>query len=93
MPFRAAAQDTVARWIKECMEAAGVDVEKYNVHSTRKAATSAASEAAVPLATILRATGWASGHTFAKYYKLPIVQHAEFANAVLSGNVRPAHTN
>ena len=75
------------------MESAGMDVEKYNVHSPRKAATSAVSEASVPLATILRAAGWASSHTFANYYKLPIVRHAEFANAVLIGGVQPTHTN
>ena len=84
-PFTPAARGTISRWIKECMEASGIDVDIYTAHSTRKAATSAASEASVPLATILRAAGWASRHTFARYYQLPIVSHSEFADGVLTG--------
>ena len=93
-PFNAATGGTLARWIKELMEMAGIDVSIYTTHSTRKAATSQASELSVPLGTILRAAGWASHHTFAQYYKLPVVAHTTFANAVLAPyNVRTSHQN
>ena len=93
-PFTAATANTLARWIKELMEVAGINISIYTTHSTHKAATSQASESLVPLGTILRAAGWASHHTFAPYYKLPVVDHNTFATAVLTPlNTLSKHQN
>ncbi len=92
--FTPATGSTVSRWIREMMEQAGIDTSIYKTHSTRKSSTSAA-EASVPLATILRAAAWRSASTFAQYYRLPVVQHDQFAAAVLNpGVVAPiSHIN
>ncbi len=92
-PFKAAAQSTLAGWIRQCMANAGVDVSLYTTHSTRKAATSQAAEVSVPLGTFLKAAGWSNSHTFAQYYKLPVVQHDTFATAVLAPPGRASHFN
>ncbi len=82
-PYGPAAQSTVAGWIRTCMEQAGIDVSLYTTHSTRKASTSQASTMSVPLGTILRAAGWSNASTFAQFYRLPVMDHDTFANAVL----------
>ncbi len=85
-PYTPAAQSTIAGWIKSVMADAGIDTSLYTTHSTRKASTSQAAEVSVPLGTIMKAAGWAGSSTFAQYYRLPVVKHDTFANAVL----RPA---
>ena len=91
-PFTAAAGSTISGWIKTCMTQAGIDTSVYTTHSTRKASTSKA-DVSVPLVTILRAAGWASGHTFAQYYKLPMLNHMDFAAAVLNPVNQSPHFN
>ena len=92
-PYTAAAQDTISGWIRQCMSAAGIDTSVYKTHSTRKASTSTASESFVPIGTIMRAAGWSNSVTFAQFYKLPVVDHASFANSVLSRTVPLSHHN
>ncbi len=46
-PYNAEAGGTISRWIKELMEAAGIDMAVYTSHSMRKAATSQASDSSV----------------------------------------------
>ena len=91
-PHTPASRDTVSGWIKCAMKKAGIDTSVYTTHSTRKASTSQALKS-VPLATILKAAGWAGSQTFAQFYKLPVMGHHSFANAVLTTQVRPAHLN
>lgn len=82
-PHQQTSRDTISRWIKTVMFAAGINVEKFAPHSTRAASTSKAVQSKVPLSTILRTAGWTNECTFAKFYKKP-VQNAElFAQAVI----------
>ena len=41
-PYKAIARDTLSRWIKTTMKAAGINTEVFSAHSTRSASTSAA---------------------------------------------------
>ncbi len=81
-PHGVAAKDTIKNWVKTFMSEAGVDVSKYKVHSTRAASTSKAANS-LPLSSILKAAGWATGSTFAAHYHRPVVEHSAFAEAVL----------
>ena len=63
----AASTDTISRWLKQVMTAAGIDTSIFKPHSTRSAATSAAKVADVPLDEIMATAGWRSSsvHVFA----------------------------
>ena len=65
-PHGPASKDTISRWIKQTMKAAGIDTTVFKPHSTRGAATSAAKAANVPLQEIMNTAGWRSDSTFAK---------------------------
>lgn len=67
-PHEAVSRDTFSRWVKTVLEEAGIDTKRYGSHSTRAASTSAAASKGVPLCTIMKAAGWSSKHTFAKFY-------------------------
>lgn len=74
---------TLARWIKQVMSDARVDISLYGAHSTRAAATSAAHARDIPIDNILQTAGWSSAATFAKYYNKPIAKGNTFAKALL----------
>ena len=75
-------QDCVARWIRDAMKAAGIDMGYYKAHSSRGAAVSKAHKL-VPLNIVLDAAGWSNARTFAKHYKRPIEEGSTFAKAIL----------
>ena len=60
-PHGPASKDTISRWIKQTMKAAGIDTTVFKPHSTRGAATSAIQE-------IMNTAGWRSDSTFTKFY-------------------------
>lgn len=88
-PFSGAAKGTLARWIKNTLTAAGVDMNIFTPHSTRAAATSAMARARIPVATILRCAGWSREQTFARYYKKE-VENKELSVAHLLGKKQTA---
>ena len=73
-PHKRASKDTISRWLKETLMAAGVDTSIYSPYSVRSASTSAAKARGVPIDQILTAGGWSNLSTFAKYYNKPITQ-------------------
>lgn len=83
-PHGKVSKDTVARWVKNTMRAAGVDVSVFKPHSTRAVSTSTAQNADVPIANILAAAGWTSEKTFQTYYNKPVnTEQNVFAESVL----------
>ena len=81
-PHKAASRDTIRRWTKDTMSAAGIDMTIFTPHSTRSATTSSAATR-VPQATILATAGWSQASTFQKYYQKPITNDSAFADSVL----------
>ena len=73
----AAHHDTLARWIKGMLEAAGVDTQKFQAHSCRAASTSAAALAGVSLTTIIKSASWSNVTTYKKFYQKEIEQFYE----------------
>jgi len=85
-PYNAASNDTIRRWTRDILTAAGIDINIFKAHSTRAASTSCAAMA-LPLSTIIRSAGWSSTSTFTKYYQKPI----EHENCLAEGILGP-HT-
>lgn len=88
-PHRAATAQSISRWIKQVLSESGVDTRTFSAHSTRHAATSAASSAGLSVDTIRKTAGWTGTSTaFARFYNRPILNcdESDFARAVLSSN-------
>lgn len=83
-PHRPATAQTVSRWIKQVLAESGVDVATFSAHSTRHAATSAASVAGVSVDVIRKTAGWTSGsQTFARFYHREVLpDEGTFAKSV-----------
>ena len=71
-PHSPVTKDTIARWVREVMKLAGIDVALFTPHSMRAASTSALARAKVPLHTILETAGWSRHDTFARFYDKPL---------------------
>ena len=83
-PHAAVSRDTLSRWVKVMLHAAGIDTSVYKPHSTRAASTSAACRMDTSVDTILKTAGWKSECMFAKYYHKEIVAVNNYASNVLS---------
>ena len=68
-PYKHISKDTLARWIRDVLQRAGVDTQHFGAHSTRMASTTAAVSRGVPVDTLMRAAGWSSQSTFTRFYK------------------------
>ena len=84
-PHRMVSSQTISRWIKTLLSAAGIDTSIYKPHSTRSATTSAASRANVPITHILNQAGWSNERTFQQFYHKPLKNDREntFSQAIL----------
>lgn len=83
-PHEKVSKDTISRWVRSMLTAAGIDTSIFKSHSTRAASSSAARAKFVPISDIIETAGWSSDRTFQKYYNKPIVKENGFANAVLN---------
>ena len=77
-------EDTIGRWIKASLEAAGINTAVFAAHSTRNAATSAAAHQGAPLDLILQAANWQHAGTFGRFYHRDVpTPEIAFTEAVL----------
>ena len=81
-PHKPASSQSISRWIRTSMQSAGIETS-FGAHSTRHASTSKASDLNVPIDQILTKAGWSSHHTFAQFYRRPIMEENTFADAIL----------
>jgi len=83
---------TIARWIKTCMQKAGVDTTKFKAHSTRAAATTKAAMSGLTLDEIMKAADWSSEGVFQKFYYRP--QHSvKFGSSILAASASKSHVD
>ena len=76
---------TIARWIKACLQEAGIDVTIFQAHSTRAASSIKAALSGLTVEEIMSAADWSSKGTFQKFYYKPS-HSAAFGTAVLAAN-------
>ena len=86
-PYRSVSKSTISRWVKTTLGLAGVDLTRFKPHSIRAASSSAASQAKVPLATILRTAGWSSEYTFVQYYQKEVQTQGTYATNILNSSL------
>lgn len=83
-PFDPVSSQTLGRWVKAELEAAGIDVSIFSAHSTRHASTSLAAARGISLEEIRRTAGWSkSSDVFARFYNRPIIKDSSFQSAIL----------
>ena len=66
-PHKPVSRNTLARWLRQVLNGAGVDTAQFSTHSSRAASTSAALSSGVPVDVVLRAAGWSSESTFTRF--------------------------
>ena len=62
---------TIARWLKTCLQKAGIDTTKFKAHSTRAAAATKAAMSGLTMDEIMKAADWSSKGVFQKFYYWP----------------------
>lgn len=67
-----ASKDTLARWLKDILQDAGIT--DFTAHSFRSASSSAMAEAGVSVQDIMKTAGWTNASTFHKFYYKPVIQ-------------------
>ena len=83
-PYTRASVNTLGRWIKQTLQAAGIDTNIYTAYSTRHASTSAAARRGTALDTIRQAAGWTStSKIFSRFYQRPLVSSATISDPIL----------
>ena len=82
-PHKAVSSATIARWLREVLKLAGIDVSIFSGHSVRGASVSAAAGAGITTNDILKAADWSSDSVFRRFYYRP-VHDPSFGQSVLS---------
>ena len=82
-PHKEITRCTVARWLCDVIQAAGIDSSVFKAHSTRAASTSSAAKHNLPLGDILKMGDWSSPSTFQKFYYKPVID-SRYARTVLN---------
>jgi len=83
-PHRPVSAQTLGRWVKSVLNAAGVDTSIFSAHSTRHASTSFAASRGVNVNEIRRTAGWSrSSEVFARFYNRPIVDSNSLQSVIL----------
>ncbi|XP_039310369.1 uncharacterized protein LOC105203938 [Solenopsis invicta] len=84
-PYNPVSSQTLGRWVKSELDAAGVDTSIFSAHSTRHAATSLAASKGISLEEIRRTAGWTkSSEVFARFYNRTIIKDSSFQDAILN---------
>ena len=75
---------TIARWLRTCLQDAGVDTDTFKAHSVRGAACSTAAWSGVTTTDIFNAADWSNEGTFQQFYHREIRDRSMFGTSVLS---------
>ena len=70
-PHKPVSPATLARWLKELMQLAGVDTAIFKGHSVRGAVATEAAKQGFSIPDILQFADWSQVSTFAKFYFRP----------------------
>ena len=75
---------TIARWLRTCLQEAGINTDTFKAHSVRGAASSSAAWSGVTTLDILNAADWSSETTYQQFYHRDMQDRSTFGSAVLS---------
>ena len=74
-PHNAASKDTVARWLRNLLEEAGID--NFKPHSFRGAAATAMLNSGMTLEDLMKKAGWTQARTFQRFYHKSVQRHRD----------------
>ena len=83
-PHKRVSKNTIARWIKNVLRLAGIDMSMYTAHSTWSSSSSAEARYNIPITSIMKAASWSNDNVFTKFYNKPVNKEAEYGTAMLS---------
>jgi hypothetical protein len=66
--YKAVSTSTLARWLKNVLSMAGIDIKEFKAHSFRGASSSAAVKAGCKISDILKTANWSSSKNFKTFY-------------------------
>ena len=76
--------DSIFRWIKSSLLAAGIDATKVKAHSTRSASSSYLASQSISVIDIMNSVGWSNEQVFQRYYTKPIENKCNYGRAILN---------
>ena len=86
-PHAPVVSQSISRWIRTMLAAAGVDLSTFGAHSIRASSSAAAKRGGAQLDTILQSGSWSSANTFTTWYDKPIIKNTpSFQEAVLKNH-------
>ena len=74
-PFSPVGKATIARYVKDFLGDAGIDITVFTAHSTRSASTSLGNNMGMSFKDVAKAAGWWQESTFQKYYNKPVINN------------------
>lgn len=84
-PHASVTKQTLSRWIKKTLEAAGIDTNIFKPHSTRHASSSMAKRRGINVDVIQKTAGWSTkSETFARFYNRPLLPSLQYLNAIVA---------
>ena len=84
-PHKPVSKSTISRWVKEVLKLSGIDINTYQAHSTRSAASSKANIECLRIEDILKKGNWSKESTWQRYYNKEITPNTEgFQERVLT---------
>lgn len=84
-PYKPVSSQTLGRWVKAELCAAGIDISFFSAHSTRHASTSLAASKGINLDKIRRTAVWStSSEVFTRFYNRPIVRNPSFYSSIIN---------
>ena len=84
-PYKAITSSSIARWLRQMLESAGINTAIFGAHSTRGASASAAFKAGITVNDILKAANWNSESVFQRFYHKEL-DRAAYGRAVITQN-------
>ena len=86
-PHKPVGTQTLSRWIRNILSAAGINMQIFGAHSVRASSSAAAKRGGATVDTILQAGSWACENTFSTWYDKPIAKDTpSFQDAVLGNH-------
>ena len=80
---------TIARWLKNTLSKAGIDISTFSAHSYRSASSTSAFGKGVTVQEIMSKANWSNAKTFRDFYYKPTeVQEPTFASSILSQSTK-----
>lgn len=84
LTFKSVTTCTLARWLRQVLQLAGIDESNFSAHSFRGASASKALQLGVSINDIMKTANWSSSKTFYRFYHKEVISENNFASVLLN---------